>query len=583
MLIDWPISIIYSVQNLAKNSFPFNLVWIYGQASEFELKSDNGVVEMKTEASSSLFLDSRLQSLVDEESGHDTKGKKIINQKQRTGIRRRRRAVLGYEKSPSVSMADSKRSAFASVSSSPHNGYEVRGEISESLDTLSRIEDGLPENRSTTNGLDPSEKTWHGIKSGASFGESENMGEDSASVEKIIWSSQDEPGILGNGVHKIRTLEKALEEEKTARAALYLELEKERASSATAADEAMAMILRLQEEKASIEMEARQYQRMIEEKFVYDEEEMRILKDMLVSREKEIHFLEKEIESYRQMELLRNEQSEVDFSNAIDNSPRLAQPSRFNPHEHDLPEKTIILAGKEKAEKDDDIVVQGLISEAVQTCSGFDKNCSCGGEEQEKDEEEYEDEKLRNLHSSITDTEPTVYDVYVVDDKTELRKEERRKEGGPSNVAASGFAVWRDEVFSDCQSTGKVETEPYIHTKSLGMSSWLPMLGNSQLKPLLTDVGRNASSAVINCEKLKIDTEVEWLRQRLRIVQEQKEKLTFSAEHGGWVKTQLKLMEDMVNQLQQIQQMREQPPSSSKVSLKKRRCQSVPSDANGSI
>jgi hypothetical protein len=38
---------------------------------------------------------------------------------------------------------------------------------------------------------------------------------------------------------------------------LYLELEKERSAAANAADEAMTMILRLQEEKASIETEAR--------------------------------------------------------------------------------------------------------------------------------------------------------------------------------------------------------------------------------------------------------------------------------------------------------------------------------------
>ncbi|KAL6975185.1 hypothetical protein U1Q18_023980 [Sarracenia purpurea var. burkii] len=65
----------------------------------------------------------------------------------------------------------------------------------------------------------------------------------------------------------------ALEEEHVALAAIYLDLE-ERSAATTAADEAMAMILRLQEEEASIEMEARQYQRIIEEKFAYDAEEM---------------------------------------------------------------------------------------------------------------------------------------------------------------------------------------------------------------------------------------------------------------------------------------------------------------------
>ncbi|KAL6968002.1 hypothetical protein U1Q18_033805 [Sarracenia purpurea var. burkii] len=92
---------------------------------------------------------------------------------------------------------------------------------------------------------------------------------------------------------------RALEEEHAALAAIYLDLE-ERSAAATAADEAMAMILRLQEEE-SIEMEARQYQRIIEEKSAYDAEEMNILKEILVRRQREKHVLEKEVEVYREM------------------------------------------------------------------------------------------------------------------------------------------------------------------------------------------------------------------------------------------------------------------------------------------
>ncbi|CAH9080114.1 unnamed protein product [Cuscuta europaea] len=99
----------------------------------------------------------------------------------------------------------------------------------------------------------------------------------------------------------IRLLKEALEEEKIARSSLYVDLEKERSAAATAAEEAMAMISRLQEEKAFIEMEARQYQRVIEEKSAYEENEMAILKEILVRRETEKLFLEREVEAYRQM------------------------------------------------------------------------------------------------------------------------------------------------------------------------------------------------------------------------------------------------------------------------------------------
>ncbi|KAF8092056.1 hypothetical protein N665_0426s0014 [Sinapis alba] len=100
-------------------------------------------------------------------------------------------------------------------------------------------------------------------------------------------------------MNKVRLLEKAVEKERLARCALIVELEEERAASASAADEAMAMILRLQADKASLEMEENQYERMIEEKFAYDEEEMNILKEILFKGERKKHFLEKELETYK--------------------------------------------------------------------------------------------------------------------------------------------------------------------------------------------------------------------------------------------------------------------------------------------
>ncbi|KAG2330342.1 hypothetical protein Bca4012_065347 [Brassica carinata] len=103
-------------------------------------------------------------------------------------------------------------------------------------------------------------------------------------------------------MNKVRLLEEAVKEERSARSALIVELEQERAASASAADEAMAMIQRLQADKASLEMEGKQYERMIEEKFAYDEEEMNILKEILFKREREKHFLEKELETYKHID-----------------------------------------------------------------------------------------------------------------------------------------------------------------------------------------------------------------------------------------------------------------------------------------
>lgn len=82
-------------------------------------------------------------------------------------------------------------------------------------------------------------------------------------------------------------------------AGLYRELEEERSASAVATNQAMAMITRLQEEKALFQMEALQNLRMMEEQAEYDMEAIQKLNDSLVEREKLIQDLEAEIEYFR--------------------------------------------------------------------------------------------------------------------------------------------------------------------------------------------------------------------------------------------------------------------------------------------
>ncbi|KAL2327314.1 hypothetical protein Fmac_020741 [Flemingia macrophylla] len=77
------------------------------------------------------------------------------------------------------------------------------------------------------------------------------------------------------------------------------ELEEERNSSSTAANEAMSMILRLQREKAEIQMEARQFKRFAEEKMTHDQEELLSLEDLLYKREQIIQSLTCEVQAYK--------------------------------------------------------------------------------------------------------------------------------------------------------------------------------------------------------------------------------------------------------------------------------------------
>ncbi|GLT47478.1 hypothetical protein SLA2020_211730 [Shorea laevis] len=110
----------------------------------------------------------------------------------------------------------------------------------------------------------------------------------------IISDVDGSDGVLTN--EKLRS---ALRDERNALHALYAELEEERSASAVGANQTMAMINRLQEEKAAMQMEALHYQRMMEEQAAYDQEALQLLNELMVKREKEKAELEKELEIYR--------------------------------------------------------------------------------------------------------------------------------------------------------------------------------------------------------------------------------------------------------------------------------------------
>ncbi|XVE75821.1 hypothetical protein DITRI_Ditri12bG0122600 [Diplodiscus trichospermus] len=80
---------------------------------------------------------------------------------------------------------------------------------------------------------------------------------------------------------------------------LYTELEEERNASSSAATEAMSMILKLQREKAEIQMEARQFKRFAEEKMAHDQQEITALEDLLYKREQAIQALTCEVQAYK--------------------------------------------------------------------------------------------------------------------------------------------------------------------------------------------------------------------------------------------------------------------------------------------
>ncbi|KAK9058735.1 hypothetical protein SSX86_023577 [Deinandra increscens subsp. villosa] len=80
---------------------------------------------------------------------------------------------------------------------------------------------------------------------------------------------------------------------------LISDLEEERYASSSAANEAMSMILKLQREKAEIQMEARQFKRFSEEKMAHDQQELMVLEELLYRREQSIQSLTCEVQAYK--------------------------------------------------------------------------------------------------------------------------------------------------------------------------------------------------------------------------------------------------------------------------------------------
>lgn len=101
------------------------------------------------------------------------------------------------------------------------------------------------------------------------------------------------------GESMIDRLKRQIEHDKKCISDLHKELEAERNASEVAANESMAMITRLQEEKAVLHMEALQYLRMMDEQAEYDGDELDRANDLLAEKEKEIQDLESELEFYR--------------------------------------------------------------------------------------------------------------------------------------------------------------------------------------------------------------------------------------------------------------------------------------------
>jgi hypothetical protein len=118
----------------------------------------------------------------------------------------------------------------------------------------------------------------------------------------------------------VMALRKLVKIERQRANAANAELEKERMASATAAEEAMAMILRLQTMKSSTEMQANQYRRLAEQKQQYDQEVIRSLRWIVMEHESNRSLFEDQLRLCRKKLKQYMKGDEVDGREGIDAS-----------------------------------------------------------------------------------------------------------------------------------------------------------------------------------------------------------------------------------------------------------------------
>ncbi|KAH7866899.1 hypothetical protein Vadar_026442 [Vaccinium darrowii] len=118
----------------------------------------------------------------------------------------------------------------------------------------------------------------------------------------------------------LMALRKLVKSERQRAKNVGLELEKERIAAATAAEEAMAMILRLQNEKSLIKMEAKQYRRLAEEKQIHDQEVIQSLRWIVMKHESERSLLEDQLRFFRRKLTVCVKGDEGDESEGFDES-----------------------------------------------------------------------------------------------------------------------------------------------------------------------------------------------------------------------------------------------------------------------
>ncbi|XP_039007298.1 uncharacterized protein LOC120135001 [Hibiscus syriacus] len=344
----------------------------------------------------------------------------------------------------------------------------------------------------------------------------------------------------------------------------------------------MEMILRLQEEKAAIEMEAKQYLRMIEEKVAFDDEEMNILKEILLRREREKLFLEKEVEAYKQM-FFDKEQLYADIYDAAaaqeqmtSNAEPLLMLEQIPQSVGEKCEFASIVSPNRSLDFGKELPIPRLSEVPSRSYHEIYQAFEKGMTSKDKNINQVSEEIIRPLVDSGIDR--NVLDVHVINEDSENKRDNKSVTSNSPKTC-------------DYPTSSGSETEPWRKRNTSDRSSGLPPIAPSRVKSLPPISRRNSMSA-FDYEMFKIDNEVGLLRERLRIIHQGREKLNIPAGPKEREQSQMQMNENIANQLREIRQLSvprkalrqaSLPSPSSKVMSKKRHGHGAPLGAMKSI
>ncbi|XP_020255964.1 myosin-binding protein 7 isoform X2 [Asparagus officinalis] len=192
------------------------------------------------------------------------------------------------------------------------------------------------------------------------------------------------------------------------------ELEEERSAASTAANEAMSMILRLQREKAEIQMEFRQFKRFAEERMAHDQQELVALDDLVFKREQSVQALACEIKAYKHRLMSYG----ID---AIDLEPEIPEtPQNFDFPDYDYPPLRCTVPGENYGDDHESSVLEKYTPTALYQLQNLETRIY--EMEAEKEEfndnedvdEEVEEEEEDNGGDHLSDDEESAR-VYTID------------------------------------------------------------------------------------------------------------------------------------------------------------------------